>query len=168
MPNPERFCCLLYQHAEAIHRPNRAESWSSLSSRARHFEERVRASDENTLEIVQWLREQPQIEKLWFPDQETESFYRDLMREDGAYGGLFSVVLRGGESAAAAFYDKLEMSKGPSLGTNFSLACPYTLLAHYKELEWASERGVDRNLLRFWIGLEDPDELKERFQKAFS
>ncbi|MAS94570.1 MAG: hypothetical protein CMO55_15330 [Verrucomicrobiales bacterium] len=140
----------------------------ALEVNSRHFEERVRASDENTLEIVQWLREQPQIEKLWFPDQETESFYRDLMREDGAYGGLFSVVLRGGESAAAAFYDKLEMSKGPSLGTNFSLACPYTLLAHYKELEWASERGVDRNLLRFWIGLEDPDELKERFQKAFS
>lgn len=139
-----------------------------LEVNSRYFEERVRASDENAFEIVQWLREQPQVEKLWFPDRETHGFYDDVMRENGAFGGLFSMVLRGGEAAAVSFYNKLEISKGPSLGTNFSLACPYTLLAHYKELDWASERGVDRNLLRFWIGLEDPEDLKERFRKAFS
>ena len=28
--------------------------------------------------------------------------------------------------------------KGPSLGTNFTLACPYTILGHYLELDWAA------------------------------
>jgi cystathionine gamma-synthase len=31
-----------------------------------------------------------------------------------------------------AFFDALDTHKGPSLGTNFTLACPYTLLAHYR------------------------------------
>lgn len=34
------------------------------------------------------------------------------------------------------FFDALETAKGPSLGTNFTLSSPYTLLAHYGELEW--------------------------------
>lgn len=139
-----------------------------LEVNSRHFEERVRASDENAIEMVEWLRELPQVEELWFPDRETRSYYEDIRKEDGGFGGLFSMVLGGGEPAAAAFYDGLEISKGPSLGTNFSLVCPYTMLAHYKELDWAAKRGVGRNLLRFWIGLEEPEDLKERFRKAFS
>ena len=59
------------------------------------------------------------------------------------------------KSHAVAFYDALETAKGPSLGTNFTLrlvvaqhlrcnhmltwsSCPYTLLAHYSELNWVS------------------------------
>ncbi|MEM6915901.1 MAG: PLP-dependent transferase, partial [Verrucomicrobiota bacterium] len=59
------------------------------------------------------------------------------------------------------------VSKGPSLGTDFTLACPYMLLAHYGALEWAAQRGAPRNLLRTWVGLEDPEDLRERFSKAF-
>jgi cystathionine beta-lyase/cystathionine gamma-synthase len=69
---------------------------------------------------------------------------------------------------AAAFYDALEISKGPSLGTNFSLVSPYTLLAHYNELDWAAERGAPRNLIRIWVGLEDPEDLEDRFARAFA
>jgi cystathionine gamma-synthase len=76
-------------------------------------------------------------------------------------------VIQGGEPAASAFYDALAISKGPSLGTDFSLVCPYTLLAHYGELEWAAERGAPANLLRIWVGLEDPDDLRRRFEEAF-
>ena len=39
-------------------------------------------------------------------------------------------------SLEAAFFDALEVQKGPSLGTNFTLACPYTVLAHYM-VPWA-------------------------------
>jgi cystathionine gamma-synthase len=90
-----------------------------------------------------------------------------VRREDGGYGALFSMELTGGELAAAAFYDSLTISKGPSLGTDFSLACPYTLLAHYGELDWAAERGAVRNLLRVWVGLEDPEDLIGRLETAF-
>ncbi|MEO0416936.1 MAG: PLP-dependent transferase, partial [Verrucomicrobiota bacterium] len=76
-------------------------------------------------------------------------------------------TLAGGEAKAEAFYDKVRISKGPSLGTYYSLLCPYTLLAHYDELEWAQERGVDPHLLRISIGEESLEDLQARFSEAW-
>ena len=87
----------------------------------------------------------------------------------GAYpgfGGLFSVVLRYPELTSAPFYDAVRISKGPSLGNNFSLLCPYTLLAHYAELDWAESVGIHRFLLRFSIGLEHESDLRQRLLDA--
>jgi cystathionine gamma-synthase len=56
--------------------------------------------------------------------------------------------------------------KGPSLGTNFTLASPFTLLAHYHELEWAAQYGVLPTMLRISIGLEDPEILWQRFSEV--
>lgn len=138
----------------------------TLEINSRHFRERVEATNENALELVEWLQERPEVKSLWHPSTVCRDFYDALRREEGGYGALISIELHGGEVAAASFYDALEISKGPSLGTNFSLACPYTLLAHYKELEWAAERGAPRNLLRIWVGLEDPEDLIARFERA--
>ncbi len=51
-------------------------------------------------------------------------------------------------------------------GTVFTLACPFTLLAHYGELSWAESCGVSRFLIRVSVGLEDPEELWQRFEAA--
>ena len=53
-----------------------------------------------------------------------------------------------------AFYNALAVSKGPSLGTTFTLVCPYTLLAHYTELDWAAQYGVHADLIRVSVGTE--------------
>ena len=53
------------------------------------------------------------------------------------------------------FYDALQLAKGPSLGTNFTLCCPYTLLAHFTELPWAADYGVSSRLIRVSVGLEN-------------
>jgi hypothetical protein len=66
------------------------------------------------------------------------------------------------------FFDALDVAKGPSLGTNFTLACPYTLLAHYHELDFAMEYNVQPNLLRVSVGLESFDCLKDKFDHALS
>jgi len=139
----------------------------TLEINSRHFEERVRATDENAAELVDWLRGRDEAESVWYPGLPQGGFYEQLRRKGGGYGALFSMTLSGGEPAAAKFYDSLEISKGPGLGTNFSLICPYTLLAHYSELNWAAERGAERDLVRCWIGLEDPEELIGRFESAF-
>jgi cystathionine gamma-synthase len=52
------------------------------------------------------------------------------------------------------------------LGTDYTLCCPYTLLAHYRELDWAARHGVAAHLLRVAVGLEDPVDLAARFQEA--
>jgi len=137
-----------------------------LERNSRHFQERVEATNENALELVEWLRTRPEVESLWHPSVVTTRFYDAVKRSGGGYGGLLSILLHGGEAAAASFYDALELSKGPSLGTNFSLVCPYTLLAHYRELDWAATRGASGNLIRIWVGLEDPEDLRDRFERA--
>ena len=84
---------------------------------------------------------------------------------NGGYGGLLSVTFQHPEQAVA-FFDALEVQKGPSLGTNFTLACPYTVLAHYAEMEWTSQWGVEPDLVRLSVGLEEPGELKGKVERA--
>ena len=57
-------------------------------------------------------------------------------------------------------------TKGPNLGTNYTLACPFTILAHYHELEWAESCGVSRHLVRVSAGLEPYDQLQAIFANA--
>jgi len=48
----------------------------------------------------------------------------------------------------------------------WSQACPYTLLAHYGELDWAKSCGVEANLVRVWVGLDPTDHLLQVFGHA--
>jgi len=153
--------------AEEAASPLFAKDAAVLELNSRHFVERVEATNEIAAEVVEAIRDRPEVERLWHPLSECRGYYDAVRREGGGYGALFSLRLKGGEAAAARFYDALEISKGPSLGTNFSLACPYTLLAHYQELAWAEERGAASDLLRVWIGLEEAGDLIERFEAAF-
>lgn len=50
----------------------------------------------------------------------TRHLYDSLRNPNGGYGGLFSVTFFS-TAEAIAFYDTLEVLKGPSLGTNFTL-----------------------------------------------
>ncbi len=140
----------------------------TLEINSRHFAERVAATNENGLTLVEFLQDHPRVEKVWHPTTQCRDFYDAIRKPDGGYGGLISIRLSDGEDGASRFYNALELSKGPSLGTNFSLVCPYTLLAHFNELDWAEKRGAEKNLIRIWAGLEDSDDLLERFEKALS
>jgi cystathionine gamma-synthase len=86
------------------------------------------------------------------------------LEEEGVVG-LISIILEK-ESAAPFFFDALDVAKGPGFGTNFTLACPYTLLAHYTELDWAADCGVEASLVRVWVGLDPQEHLLQVFGNA--
>ena len=88
------------------------------------------------------------------------------MTERGGYGGLISFTLKN-DKKTAKFFDVLRITKGPSFGMSFSLACPYTILAHYDELEWAENCGVSQNLIRLSVGNEPSSDLIDRLKVAF-
>ena len=134
-----------------------------LEQNSRDFVERVQSMNMAAECLTEFLKSHPGVKKVWYP-LSTAEFGR-MARPGGGRGCLFSFLLEN-EAAASAFYDTLHLSKGPSLGTNFSLCCPYTLLAHYQELDWAAGCGVPRHLLRVSAGLENPDELIRRFAAA--
>jgi len=103
---------------------------------------------------------------VWYPRWEFSEAYEALRRPQGGWGSLVTFLPRDAATRSPAIYDRLELCKGPSLGTVFTLACPFTLLAHYSELDWAESCGVSRHLIRISVGLEDPEELWRRLDAA--
>jgi cystathionine gamma-synthase len=114
--------------------------------------------------LADWLSDQPEIDRVYYPKFGT-GLYNRLMRENAGYGGLMSIILDS-HMCQRNFYDALDVAKGPSLGTNFTLTCPYTLLAHYHELDFAMSYNVPPNLLRISVGLEDFGVLRDKFSSA--
>ena len=145
-----------------------AEDARVLERNSRDAPERIRQINATAEALCDWLRTRQEVESVAFPKFSTAENFAVCRRESGGYGGLFSLLLTEASNRTARFYDALDVCRGPNLGTNFTLCCPYTLLAHYGELEFAEERGVSRWLLRFSVGLESFDWLKERFERAFA
>lgn len=126
----------------------------ALISNMKDFPERVARSNENGELVADYLAEHPAVGRVWYPKYVTTHEYQLVRRNSGGYGGLISFTLKQPRKMPRV-YDALELCKGPSLGTEFSLACPYTMLAHYFELDWAEACGVSPNLLRLSVGVED-------------
>ncbi|MCF6311459.1 MAG: PLP-dependent transferase [Verrucomicrobiales bacterium] len=138
-----------------------------LEKNSRDFVQRVLQINRTTEQVVDYLAAHPLVAEVCYPRDHFRTEFDAIRREGGGFGGMLSILLKGSEQSAAKFYDALQISKGPSLGANYSLACPYTLLAHYDELPWAESWGVQRELIRISVGLENADELIRRLQDAF-
>ncbi|KAI0064226.1 PLP-dependent transferase [Artomyces pyxidatus] len=142
-----------------------------MERNSRDFATRVKAVDANAERVCDFLYAAAQapnsvLTSVFYPKWQTAANY-DLCRikPHGGYGGLFSVSFAS-MAAAQGFFDTLPIFKGPSLGTNFTLACPYTILAHYLELEWAAGYGVPDTLVRVSVGLEESEVLMRGFAAA--
>lgn len=137
-----------------------------LATQSRTFTDRMKHHNANGLFIAEKLRAHPAVARVWYPKWENAAAYEAIRRPEGGYGALLSFLTHHDSRTAPYVFDALEISKGPSFGTTFSLACPFTLLAHFHELDWAKSCGVPRNLIRLGVGLEDPNELWRRLEKA--
>ena len=137
-----------------------------LEANAHGLEARVKAASRGGEAIAEFLAGHPEVGRILYPGMVDRANYDALRRPDGGYGALMSFVLKE-PAQAPAFFDAVEISKGPSLGTEYSLICPYTMLAHYTELDWAARYGVSGYLLRLSVGLEPPEELINRLEAAF-
>ena len=131
---------------------------------SRDFPERNTRINQTTERLADFLQDHPDVDTVWYP-KFVAPLYTKYQHVNGGYGGLFSMHL-GSHICQRTFYDLLDVAKGPSLGTNFTLVCPYTLLAHYHELDFALSHNVPPNLIRVAVGLEDYNELKEKFEYA--
>lgn len=163
-----------------------------MERNSRDFKARVDKTNQNTEALCDFLREhtiasgraltkgkKPVLTAVYYPKYITPENYAARMRQPCAasngitgdcdvkagFGSLFSVTFSSMD-ASKAFFDALKCCKGPSLGTNFTLACPYTILAHYLELDWAAKWGVEAGLVRVAVGLEELSTLLEWFTLA--
>ncbi len=136
----------------------------SLEKASRDVKKRVSLQNSNCLELKKKLENHSAIKKIYHPENCPN--FNSIMKVNGGYGCLLSLELKEGLDKTIRFYDSLQISKGPSLGTQFTIACPYVQLAHYNELEWATKFGVPPYLIRVSVGLEDNNFLWDKFAKA--
>lgn len=144
-----------------------AQDAAVLDEGSKDFLERMDQINTTSTGVVNYLLNHEAVAEVWYPSLNTKEYYDVVMTERGGYGGLISFTLKN-DKKSADFFDSLKITKGPSFGMNFSLACPYTLLAHYDELEWAENCGVSRNLIRLSVGNEELSDLITRFDEAFA
>ena len=150
-----------------------------MEANSRDFAERVRRTNSNAELVCEYLRtrslsfagqtsSQPSpdhecfvIKDVFYPKWVSRRNYDLFRRPDctnSDFGALFSLTFVT-PAASHAFYNNLPCAKGPSLGTNFRLSCPYTILAHYNEREWAASYGIEEGIVRLSVGMEEPEVL---------
>ncbi len=131
------------------------------------YENRVNRISENTILLHDYLKTQSKVVEIKsvFHEDSVENFSK--IQKGKLVPGLLSVVF---DKDLAFYYDKLQVAKGPSLGTEFTLAMPYVYLAHYeylkseKGLRKLQELGIDSNLLRISVGVEPIEDIIKAFQ----
>lgn len=131
------------------------------------YENRVRKISENTTLLYNFLKKQPKVLEIKsvFHEASFENFSK--IQNGKNVPGLLSVVF---DKDLAYYYDKLLVAKGPSLGTEFTLAMPYVYLAHYEYLKSEmglhvlKKLGINPNLLRISVGTEPIENIIKAFQ----
>lgn len=144
---------------------------AAIMANSADFLQRSHQINQTAERLADYLLQHDDVSTVYYPKYTDPQGYRHVMASPSehhtpGYGGLFSIILDD-HVCQRTFYDKLDVCKGPSLGTNFTLVCPYTLLAHYHELDFAMSYGVKPNLLRIAVGLEDFETLRQKFDMAF-
>lgn len=121
---------------------------------------RVQRSHDSALQIAQWLESHPKIDRViypWLPS--FPQFELAKMQMRGA-GGLFSFYLKAPDiEAVERFFHRLErFLLAVSWGGHESLILP---MAGFYKIPGKPDSSRPWNLVRCYIGLEDPDWLVE-------
>lgn len=143
-----------------------AEDALFLERNSRDLEDRSAKINRNAEAVAELFLKCDLIKDVFYPKLVPSRGNYDACKiESGGYGGLMSIVFKDPQDAPV-FFDAVNIAKGPSLGTNFTLTCPYTIIAHYLELDFVEKYGVDKHLVRISIGLEDSSTLIDVFTTA--
>lgn len=126
---------------------------------------RFEAHDRAARKVAAWLKERPEIVRVLHPAFEECPGHAHWKRDFSGAGGLFSVIFdeRYTEAQTDRFVDSLELfGLGYSWGGANSLVVPYRMGAIRRDWQ---EKGT---LVRFNIGLEEPDDLIADIERALS
>ncbi|MGQ3384038.1 cystathionine gamma-synthase [Glutamicibacter sp. TV12E] len=128
---------------------------------------RMRAHSENASQVAQWLRERSEVERVLYPGFEDHPGHEIAKKQMSGFGGMVSVQFKGGEAAARKIAESTRLfTLAESLGGIESL------MNYPSEMTHASVKGTELavpvNLLRLSVGIEDPADLIEDLDKAFT
>jgi cystathionine gamma-lyase len=123
---------------------------------------RMRAHCDNALQIARWLEQHPSVARTLYPGLKSHPQHGLAMSQmNGQGGGIISIELKGGVSAAKKMLEKCRLfSLAESLGGVESLINHPAIMTHASvPPEKRAEIGIKDSLVRLSVGVEDVDDL---------
>lgn len=129
---------------------------------------RMRAHCENALALAQWLETHPAIEKVIYPGLASHPQHALAQRQMSGFGGIVSIVLKGGFDAAKRFCEKTELfTLAESLGGVESLVNHPAVMTHASiPVARRDHLGISDALVRLSVGVEDVGDLRGDLERA--
>ena len=132
---------------------------------------RVERHVENALKVVQFLKDQPQVEKVNPPSISADPVQQVLYKKYFPNGGgsIFTFEIKGGAAEAQKFIDNLQLfSLLANVADVKSLAIHPASTTHSEcNEEELLDQGIKSNTIRLSIGTEHIDDIIEDLAEAF-
>jgi O-succinylhomoserine (thiol)-lyase len=131
---------------------------------------RMEAHQRGSLAVARFLREQPQVERVYYPGLPDHPHHELAKKQMTGFGGMLAFDLKGGKPAAEKFMMSTKLfSMAESLGGVESLVeYPETMSHASISLEARREAGITEKTLRVSVGIEHPDDLIADLKKALA
>lgn len=127
---------------------------------------RLREAQTQGLQMARWLETRPEVSRVLHPALPSHPGHDIWKRDFLGASGLFSIIIHPASAAAVdAMLDELELfGMGYSWGGYESLVIPFDCAPYRTATQW----NPGGPALRFQIGLEDTDDLKEDLERGFA
>ena len=123
---------------------------------------RMRAHCDNGLQLALWLKEQPQVEEVFYAGLPEHPQHELAKRQQSGFGGIVSFRVKGGRDAAWSFIDGTRMiSITANLGdVKTTVTHPATTTHGRLSPEDQEKAGITEDLVRLSVGVEALEDLK--------
>ncbi len=123
---------------------------------------RMDAHSKSALELAGWLAQHPAVQKVYYSGLPDSPGHELAKRQQRAFGGIVSFVVKGGREAAWRVIDQTQfISITGNLGDAKSTITHPATTTHGRLSEQAKrEAGIEEGLIRVSVGLEDIDDIK--------
>ncbi|PKH19134.1 cystathionine gamma-synthase [Enterobacterales bacterium CwR94] len=130
---------------------------------------RMAAAQRNALAIVEYLRQQPLVKKLYHPSLPENAGHEFAARQQKGFGAMLSFELDADEPTLRRFLKALQLfTLAESLGGVESLISHTATMTHAGMApEARAAAGISDQLLRISVGIEDHEDLIADLDNAF-
>jgi cystathionine gamma-lyase len=149
--------------------PGPHDAWLTMRG-AKTLALRMREHAKNALAVAAFLEAHPEVDRVYYPGLASHPQHELAKRQMSGFGGMVSFVLKGPQSRALDFANRLQyFSLAESLGGVESLICHPARMTHGSiPKEDRERRGVTDGLLRLSVGIEDVEDLLADLSRALS
>ena len=129
---------------------------------------RVQRQNETALQLATWLQSQDAVERVFYAGLPEHPGHERAKKWFTGFGGVLSFELPGSLTATQGFVNRLRLPlQAPSLGGVESLVTRPATTSHVgMTSEQRAAAGLRDGLVRFSVGLEDFEDLRQDFEQA--